>query len=75
MTIARARALATNARRNIGVLLYLIKSDVSPDAKELRLVRCDLLRQNKSELRRLYQEFPDIKPIRTRQLNLFKKAA
>ena len=72
MTIARARELARVAKSNIGTLLYMIRSDISPAAEELRKVRCDLLRQNREELQRLYKEFPGIKPIRTRQLNLFK---
>ena len=63
MNIAKARALAQQDRQLIGRLLGL--------AREGKRVGEDL-GKTQSDLHRLYREYPCIKPIRTKQLSLFK---
>ena len=76
MDITRARSLALEGRRNIGILLNQLKKiketpdNFSPDAKAIRY---RLLSANLLDVRGIYQTFPEIKPIRVRQLNLFTK--
>jgi len=77
MDITRARSLARQGRRNIGILLNQLKKiKETPDnyPPDLRAVNYQLLSANITNLRTIYQAFPEIKPIRVRQLNLFAKA-
>ena len=62
MNLTKARKLASYNRRNIGRLLRL--------AREGQRVGEDLSK-TLVDLRRLYTQYPDIKPIRVKQLSLF----
>lgn len=77
MNAFRARGLAEQARSNIGRCLqlsYKIKhtpaTDVPPVTKTA--IRANLI-DNKLLLKRLYQEHPEIKPEKVKQLSLFSK--
>jgi hypothetical protein len=63
MNLTKARWLASYNRSNIGRLLRLAR-DGRPIGEDLSKTFADL--------KRLYKQFPEIKPIRVKQLSLFK---
>lgn len=75
MNIHRARSLAASSRKNIGILLNRFrdakKNPANHPVGSLSSGR-ELLLSNIAALNRLYKEYPDIKPIRCRQLSLFQ---
>ncbi|MBE3145401.1 MAG: hypothetical protein IMZ61_15990 [Planctomycetes bacterium] len=64
MDLTKARRLVSHNRRNIGRLLRL--------AQEGQRVGEDLSKTF-ADLKRLYTQYPEIKPIRVKQLSLFNQ--
>jgi hypothetical protein len=88
MDISKARRLAAQERRSIGIQLAQLKKmkisfmtspvrDVSPEGyRNFRPVdrwrrTVENLRATMKDLKRLYKMYPEIKPVRAKQLDLF----
>ena len=73
MTLSKARRLAARQRQNIGRLLGKLKQiRKNPEAYLDWKETISLLKANMKDLHRLYKQYPAIKPIRSKQMNLFK---
>jgi len=69
MTVAKARFYARFSKSCIGLLMRECR--FNPDH---RVQAVESIKQHHRMLDRLYRQFPEIKPLRSRQLNLFKGA-
>ena len=73
MTIASARQLALGLRHNIGALLYRCRDirrhpDIFTIGEVAETARH--IAESREQLKKLYEEYPDIKPARGRQMKL-----
>jgi hypothetical protein len=67
MTLYEARVYARQARSNLGRLLYTCSK--VKGTERAGYIWTDI-RKNQADLKRLYLMFPEIKPVRVRQLSL-----
>jgi len=67
MTLQEARVYARQARSNLGRLLNMCSRFKGTDRAQFIW---DDIRKNQADLKRLYLMYPEIKPVRYRQLSL-----
>ena len=69
MTLTEARGYATQSRSNIGRLLQICYACKVQGDRIPRHVVEDI-QKSRADLKRLYVLFPELKPVRVRQLSL-----
>ena len=67
----KARTIVQQSRSNIGRCLRILKGVDKKTEPQAYYKACDLLRQNMADVKRLQQEYPEIRPEKVRQLSLF----
>jgi hypothetical protein len=70
MNTLKARTIVKQSRSNIGRCLRILKGTDKSKEPRVYYMACSLLRQNMADVKRLYREYPEIKPEKVRQLSL-----
>lgn len=71
MNLSKARAIVCQSRSNIGRCLRILKGTDKGSEPQTYYKACNELRANMADVKRLHQEYPEIKPEKVRQLSLF----
>jgi ABC-type phosphate transport system auxiliary subunit len=71
MELSKARAIVGQSRANIGRCLRILKG-VNKETEPLAYYKaCKELRANMTDVKQLHLKYPELKPEKVRQLNLF----
>jgi len=67
----KARTIVKQSRANIGRCLRILKGTNKRTEPQAYYKACNELRANMADVKRLHQEYPEIRPEKVRQLSLF----
>ena len=71
MNLFKARAIVSQSRANIGRCLRILKGVNKETEPQIYSRACKELRAAMFDVKQLHQKYPEIKPEKVRQLNLF----
>ena len=71
MNTFKARGIVQQSRSNIGRCLRILRGVDKRTEPRAYYRACNELRANMADVRRLRQEYPEIRPEKVRQLSLF----